>query len=100
MNAVMSVPAPIDSIDGRLLTSNSLADDLADISEPSPDVSFDGSIVCAVSGFFECAASSVASRLRRDHRLMKFSSSFTCDLRPPAALGAPMLRDWRDRACA
>src|SRR5262249_3272757 len=99
INAVMSVPALIDSIDGRLLTSNSLADGPADISEPTPDVSFDGSTVCAGSGFFDCAAS-VASRLGGDQRLMNCSSSFPCVPRPPAALGAPMLRDWRDRAYA
>src|SRR5262249_38980221 len=98
-NAVMSVPAPIDSIGGRLLTSNSLAAGSADIFEPGTGCSSNGLMVCVGSVFFECAVSSAASRLRRDHRLMKFSSSFTCDLRPPAALGGQMLQVGAVHAC-
>src|SRR5262245_37269930 len=77
IKALMSLPALIDSIGGRLAASSSGIGDVA--AATSGDLTLAaaaGLTACAVFVFFGCDFSSPASRLRRDQRLMKFSGSF------------------------
>src|SRR4249920_233413 len=80
MKAARSVPGPIESIDGKLLTSNSPA--------PALDCAEAGMLcICSPAGggstltwtpvFSACT--SVAWRLRRDQRLRKLLGSFIYD---------------------
>src|SRR6478735_12073176 len=98
MKAEMSVPALIDSIDGRLSTSNSGIGAALGAAGLPCWVSGAGAATASPVSFF--SLSSPAPCLRRDQRLRKLSGSFICD--PPVSTdrAAPGRQDLHGRACA